>query len=111
MAKRWVRYTMPIMVEVDCDQDEVTRLVTLPEIREDRDDVGHFLAYSERFVRRHCDEQPQVHALYVSEPRWENDRFRVGGPVNWPKTLEWEEGFDLTPADDRYAGINPVQPR
>jgi hypothetical protein len=108
MTKRWVRFTMPIMVEVDCDQDEVTRVVTLPEeIREDRDDLGHFLIYTERFVRRHSDEQPQVHASCVAEPRWEHERFRLGGPINWPKSSTWEEGFDLTPADDRYAEINP----
>jgi hypothetical protein len=40
---RWVRFVMPVMVEVDRDDDTVTRVVTLPEeIREDRDDRGHF---------------------------------------------------------------------
>lgn len=43
-TRRWVRYVMPVMVEVDCDSDEATRVVTLPEeIQEDRgDDTGHF---------------------------------------------------------------------
>lgn len=50
---------MPVMVEVDCDDDEITRIVALPEeAREDRDDRGHFLVYDERFVRRPGDEQP-----------------------------------------------------
>jgi len=58
MPKRWVRFVMPIMVEVDCDEDEIARVVTLPEeTRRDRDDRGHFLVYDERFVRRHGDEQ------------------------------------------------------
>lgn len=44
MAKRWVRYVMPVMVDVDCDDDKVTRVVTLTEeVREDRDDMGRFL--------------------------------------------------------------------
>jgi len=29
-ARRWVRYVMPVMVEVDCDTDEITSVVTLP---------------------------------------------------------------------------------
>jgi hypothetical protein len=37
---------MPVMVEIDVDDDKVTRVVTLPEeVREDRDDMGHFLIY------------------------------------------------------------------
>ncbi len=43
MTKRWVRFVMPIMVEVDCDEDEIPRVVTLPEeIRHDRDDWVRF---------------------------------------------------------------------
>lgn len=108
MAKRWVRFVMPVMVEVDCEEDEVLRVVTLPaEIRMDRDDRGHFLVYDERFVRRHGDEQPQTHASWVAEPSWEHDRFRSGPPVNWPEPLAWEEGFDFTESDDRYGDANP----
>lgn len=108
MAKRWVRYVMPVMVEIDYDDDQVTRVVTLPEeVREDRDDMGHFLIYDEEFVRRSGDEQPQVHAFCVGEPRWEDDRFRVGGPANWRKTSEWEESFGKEEADDRYEEISP----
>ena len=110
---RWARFVVPVMVEVDCDDDEVLRVVTLPEeLREDLDDRGHFLTYDENFVRRHGDEQPQTHASCVAEPRWEHDRFRVGPPINWPQSSAWEEGFDLTEADGRYAQINPYdQPR
>jgi hypothetical protein len=39
-TRRWVRYVMPVMVEVDCDTDEIASVVTLPsEIRLDRDDA------------------------------------------------------------------------
>lgn len=108
MARRWARFVMPVMVEVDCDEDEVLRAVTLPEeLRADRDDGGDFLIYDENFVVRRDDEQPQTHAFCVAEAGWEHDRFRVGSPLNWPGSLAWEEGFDLTEADDRYAGVNP----
>ncbi|MET7304649.1 hypothetical protein [Embleya sp. NPDC005575] len=112
MTRRWVRYVMPVMVEVDCDDDKVTRVVTLPEeIREDRCDRGHFLIYDERFVRRHSDEQPQTHAFCEAEPRWDHS-IRVGPPANWPAPDEWEEGFDLTEADDAYAEVAPyAEPR
>jgi hypothetical protein len=36
-TRRWVRFVMPVMAEVDCDDDTVTRVVVLPEeIRDDR---------------------------------------------------------------------------
>ncbi len=60
---------MPVMVEVDCDSDEIARVVTLPdEIREDRDDMGHFYVYDERFVRCHSDWQPEVHSCASPNP-------------------------------------------
>lgn len=112
MAKRWARYVMPVMADVDRDDDEVTRVVTLPEeVREDRGDMGHFLIHDEKFVRRNGDEQPQGHAFCGGEPRREHPRFRAGGPVNWLETSAGEEGFDLTEADDRYAEINPYELR
>ncbi len=110
MVKRWVRYVMPIMVEVDGEEDEVLRVVTLPqEIRGDRDDRGHFLIYDQFFVRRPGDQLPQIHASAVAEPRWEHPRFAVGPPVNWPDPLAWEEGFDFTEADDRYGAMSPYE--
>lgn len=43
--------------------------------------------------------------------QWEHPRFRVGGPVNRLNTAEWEEGFDLTEADERYGDrYNPWVP-
>jgi hypothetical protein len=106
VAKPWVRYVMPVMVEVDCDGDKVTRVVTLPkEVREDRDDMGHFLIYDEEFVRRRGDEQPQVHAFCVGEPRWADSRVPVGGPTNWPE--RWEENFGRDQSDDRNEEISP----
>lgn len=112
-TRRWMRFVMPVMVEVNCDDDTMTRVVTLPaEIREDRDDLGHFCVYDEKFIRRHDDDQPQTHAYCVAEPRWEYDHLRAGPPVNWPKISEWEEGFDLTEADDEYAEVHPyAEPR
>jgi hypothetical protein len=107
-TRRWVRYVMPVMVEVDCDAGEVTRVVTLPEeIREDRDDMGHFLVYDEQFIRRYDDEQPQMPAFSVARPEWLYDHLRSGAPRDWPPTAEWEEGFDLTEADDVYAEVHP----
>jgi hypothetical protein len=32
---------------------------------------------------------------------------QVGGPDNWPELSRWEEGFDLSEADDVYAEVNP----
>ncbi|WP_017596446.1 hypothetical protein [Nocardiopsis potens] len=103
MAARWVRYTMPIMVQVDSD-DEVARVVTLPEeIREDRDDRGDFCVYDADFIRRDSDSPASIHAQQAARPEWEYDHLRAGPPKNWPEPVEWEEGFDLTEADDRYA--------
>ncbi|MEV1178577.1 hypothetical protein [Nonomuraea sp. NPDC049784] len=101
--RRWVCYVMPVMVEVDPDTDQITRVVTLPE--EIRDDMGNFCVYDETFVRRRMDydpvDQPELHAWNVAQPRW-NSRFRVGGPDNWPELSRWEGGFDLTDAE-----VNP----
>lgn len=108
MTKRWVRYLMPIMVEVDCDDDEITRVVALPnEMHNARDDLGHFMIFDEEFARRHSDNQPHVHALCVSEPRWEYPRFPFGSLANWPDYRTWEQEFDLDEADDRYPEMNP----
>jgi hypothetical protein len=56
---RWVRYVVPVMVEIDCDNDQIDRIVALPgEAREGRDDRGHFCIYdiyNENFIRRHAD--------------------------------------------------------
>ena len=59
-TRRWVRYVMPVMVEVDCDTDEITSVVTLPgEVRLDRDDVMNLPARlplppgARSFIERH----------------------------------------------------------
>ncbi|MFF3669450.1 hypothetical protein [Microtetraspora malaysiensis] len=57
--------------------------MTLPEeIRDDRDDMGNFCVYDEKFVRRRMDydpvDQPELHAWNLAQPRW-SSRFRVGG--------------------------------
>jgi hypothetical protein len=102
---------MPIMVQVDGETDEIIRVVTLPEeIHEERDHRGHFLIYDEKFVRRHCDEQPYVHAFCVAEPQWPYEHLRAGPPSNWPDPLDWEEGFDLIETDDTYAESHPYDP-
>ena len=43
----------------------------------------------------------------MAGPQWEYDHLRAGPPVNWPKSSEWEEGFDLTETDDEYAEVHP----
>jgi hypothetical protein len=58
----------------------------------------------------HSDEQPCVHALCVAEPEWPYEHLRVGPPSNWPAPPEWEDGFDLTEADDAYAESHPYDP-
>jgi hypothetical protein len=63
--------------------------------------------YDVGFGRRDGDDQLEVHALNVAEPRWSRDQFRAGPPVNWPQSAEWEDGFDLTEADDAYAEVHP----
>jgi hypothetical protein len=85
-TRRWVRFVMPVMVEVDCDDDTVIRVVTLPEeIREDRDDLGHFCVYDEEFIRRHDDDQPQNpgHTITARKPtlRTQVDRLGAGMPA------------------------------
>lgn len=109
MAKHWVRYVMPMMVEVDDDpHDRVARVVTLPhEIREERDDRGNFMVYDEEFVRRDDERQPFLHAFIVSEPRWEYPHMPLGPPINWTDELTWESGFDYTDADAGYAETDP----
>lgn len=114
---RWVRYVVPVMVGIDCDNDELTRVVVLPgEAREDRDDLGHFCIYDENFVRRHADGQPETHALWVANPP--DGRILPGPPQHWPPMREWEDGFDITPdtddlcEEDRYTDIHPYhEPR
>jgi hypothetical protein len=53
------------------------------------------------------DDQPQTHAFNLAQPEWLYDHLRAGPPRNWPKPEEWEEGFDLTEADDAYSEVHP----
>lgn len=107
-ARRWVRYVMPVMVEVDCDTDEIASVVTLPgEVRLDRDDMMNLCIYDEAFRRRADDEQQQAHALYVSEPRWQYPDFPTGRPVNWPAEEWHEDYFPRVADDDAYAEAHP----
>ena len=55
--------------------------MTSATIREDRDDLGHFCVYDEKFIRRHDDDQPQTHAYCVAGPHWEYDHLRAGPPA------------------------------
>jgi hypothetical protein len=107
-TRRWVRYVMPVMVEVDCDTDEITSVVTLPgEVRLDRDDMMDICIYDEKFRRQSLDEQPQAHALYVSEPEWQYPGLRSGRPVNWPEENWHEDYFPRDADDDAYAEAHP----
>ena len=106
-TRRWVRYVMPVMVEVDCDTDEITSVVTLPgEVRLDRDDMMNLCIYDEAF-RRPTDEQLQAHALYVSEPEWPYPNLRTGRPANWPAENWHEDYFPPDADDDVYAEAHP----
>ena len=109
-TKRWIRYTIPVMVEVDCDNDNVTRIVALPdEAREDRDDSGHFLFYDEKFVRQPVDGQIEAHALWVANPP---SGPLPGPPTDWPEMFDWEFGFDYEDDNDElYDEINPYADR
>ena len=107
-TRRWVCYVMPVMVEVDCDTDEITSVVTLPgEVRLDRDDMMGICIYDEEFRRQPLDEQPQAHALYVSEPEWQYPDLRSGRPVNWPEENWHEDYFPGDADDDAYAEAHP----
>ena len=108
MAKYWVRFEMPLMVEVDDESDDVTRVVTLPdEIHGARDDSLDFMVFDDQFVRHSMENQPYLHAWSVAQPRSQEAMFFRGPPTYWPDSLDWEEGFDFTEADERYADINP----
>ncbi|MDP9843143.1 hypothetical protein [Streptosporangium lutulentum] len=61
---RWVRYVVPVVVEIDCDNDAI--------------DHGQFCIYDEKFVRRHADGQMETHALWVANPP--NGRIPPGPP-------------------------------
>lgn len=83
---------MPVMVEVDCDTDEITTVVTLPgEVRLDRDDTMDMCVYDEGFARQSTDEQPQMNALYVAGPQWQYPGLHAGSPANGPAPGEWHE--------------------
>jgi hypothetical protein len=67
-ARRWVRYVMPVMVEVDCEDDEIISVVTLPsEVRLDRDDMMQLCIYDESFRRAGSDEQLAAHACSLPD--------------------------------------------
>jgi len=109
---RWVRYVVPIMVEIDCDDDRIGRIVALPEeARPDRDDLGQFCVYDQNFVRHHADGPIETHAYWVANPP--SGCGLPGPPQDWPDMMDWEEGFDVEPDDegvaeeDRYAEIQP----
>jgi hypothetical protein len=113
--RRWVRYVMPVMVEVDPGTDRITRVVTLPEeIRNDRDEMGDFLVYDEKFIRRRMDynpvDQPELHAWNVADPQW-NSRFRVGGPARALRLSEDERAylFELSGKEAGRPGRRPAQ--
>jgi len=108
-ARRWVRYVMPVMVEVDCEDDQITSVVTLPsEVRLDRDDMMRLCIYDERFQRAHADEQMAAHALFLAGPEWQHPTVRCGGPVNWPAASDWHDDYFPRAADeDAYGEVSP----
>jgi hypothetical protein len=79
------------MVEVDDEQNEVTREATLPaEVREDRDGMGHVMVFDQKL--RRCPEpgRPRLRAPIVSEP-WSRGYRRRGPPAKEPEPLAWDE--------------------
>jgi hypothetical protein len=108
-ARRWVRFVMPVMVEVDCEDDEIISVVRLPgEIRLDRDDMMRLCIYDEAFARQVTDEQMAAHALYIAEPEWAHPVIRSGAPVNWPAAGDWHDDYFPREADDdAYSEVNP----
>jgi hypothetical protein len=111
-TRRWVRYVMPVMVEVDCDTDEITSVVTLPaEVRLDRDDTMDLCIYDEKFRRRPLDGQAPPHALSVSEPQWQYPDLPMGRPVNWPEETWHEDYFPRAADEDAYAEAHPYADR
>ncbi len=113
MTKRWVRFVTPVMVEVDCEENEVLRVVTLPaEIRMDRHDGATSSSTTSGSSAGTATASPRPHPSWVAEPQGEYERYRASPPVNWPEPPAREEGFDPTEADDRYAYANPYgEPR
>jgi hypothetical protein len=112
---RWVRYVVPVMVEIDCDNDAIDRVVALVgEAREDRDDRGQFCIYDENFVRHLASGQVETHALWVAN--LPNGRILPGPPQDWPHLLDWEDTFDDEPdadglsEDDHYGNRDPYDP-
>jgi len=96
---------MPVMVEVDCDVDRVRRVVTLPEeIRADRDDVGHFCVYDERFVRRPT--TPNHRPMRSASPGRSGSTTCGSVRGQLAQNPAVGRGFDIA-ADDTYARIHP----
>jgi hypothetical protein len=89
VARRWVRYQLPVMVLVDISETEeheqVTKVVLgieADDLHLDRDLDGHFLIYDENMERVSADEHSSRQALQAA------DRSQ------WPDRQEWEEGPD-----------------
>jgi hypothetical protein len=89
VARRWVRYQLPVMVLVDISETEeheqVTKVVLgieADDLHLDRDLDGHFLIYDENMERVSADEHYSRQALQAA------DRSQ------WPDRQEWEEGPD-----------------
>lgn len=89
MARRWVRYQLPVMVCVEVSETEeheqVTKVVLGVEhddLQLDRDTDRRELVYDERMERVSPDEDHARQAL------------AAGDPSQWPARRDWEEGPD-----------------
>lgn len=108
MAEYWVRFEMPLMVEVDDESDDVTRVVTLPdEIHGARDDSLDFMVFDDQFVRHSMENQPYLHAWSVAQPRSQEAMFFRGPSTYWPDSLAWEEGISWVTVP-KWRTIDPL---
>jgi hypothetical protein len=69
-----------------------------------------FCVSDEKFICRHDDDQLYTHAYCVGWAAGEYRHLRAGPLDGWPKSSEWEEGFDLADAQgDECAEVHPLR--
>ena len=64
----------------------------------------------EKFICRHDDDQLDTHAYCVGWAAVECRHLRAGPLDGWPKSSEWEEGFDLAELGRRMCRGPPPAP-
>jgi hypothetical protein len=85
-VKVWAQYSVPVMVLVDADRDEIEQVVMVPgECRIDRETMGDMLFYTEQLEQISDSRREAMHALNVADH------------ARWPDAAEWEiaESWDM----------------